>query len=72
MSAPIISPVRGFASLGPYPPNKGSGEDVQRITLYLISPASHSASSVWIFTYMASMKPASLKAIFHAKTPSLI
>ena len=72
MSAPKISPVLGFTKLGPYPPKGGLGEDVQRKTLYLTSPASQVALSGCIFTAIAFLKPAFSKASFQAKTPSLI
>jgi hypothetical protein len=45
ISAPNISPVFGFTKEGPYPPQGGFGDDVHLNTLYLISPASHSAES---------------------------
>ena len=72
ISAPIISPVLGLVNLGPYPPKGGLGDEVHLKTLYLISPASHSASSGWISTFTAFLKPASSKAAFHANTPSFI
>ena len=72
MSAPIISPVLGLVILGPYPPKGGLGDDVHLNTLYLISPASHSASLGWTLTSKAFLKPAFSKASFQAKTPSLI
>ena len=72
MSAPRISPVRGFTKLGPYPENGGEGEAVQRSTLYLTSPASHSASSGCTLTTTALVNPRGSKAWFHFSTPSLM
>ena len=72
MSAPKISPVLGLTNEGPYPPHGGFGDDVHLKTLYLISPASHSAESGWILTSIAFLKPANSKAKFHDSTPSLI
>ena len=45
MSAPKICPVLGLTKLGPYPEKGGLGEDAHLSTLYLMSPASQSASS---------------------------
>ena len=69
MSAAIISPVLGFAILGPYPENCGFGVDAHLTTLYWISPASHSASSGWIFATTAFLKPAFSNAAFHPSIP---
>ena len=72
ISAPIISPVLGFTKLGPYPPKGGFGDEVHLITLYLISPASHSEFSGCSLISIAFLKPAFLKASFQAKAPSLM
>ena len=72
MSAPMISPVLGLTKLGPYPPKGALGEEVHRKTLYLMSPASHSASSGCIFTSIAFLIPAFKNASFHARRPSIM
>ena len=69
MSAAIISPVLGFAILGPYPEYRGLGVEAHLTTLYWTSPASHSASSGCIFATIAFLKPAFSNATFHPSIP---
>ena len=72
ISAPTICPVRGFVKEGPYPPNGGLGEEVQRRTLYRRSPASHSASSGCTLISIAFVNPAFSKDLFHSRPASLM
>ena len=72
MLAPRISPLRGSAWLGPIATKVGEALVIQRIEARPRSSVSKSASSGWISTRNAFLKPIFSNALFHSSTPALI
>ena len=72
MSASRISPVRGSTTEGPIAVKLVLVLVIQRIDACRMSDVLKSASSGWISTLIAFLKPMRSNALFHSSTPSRI